>query len=327
MLWTPRTNDKHRKDVKAILRGTSKSSKAEIESKFGCRYTVLLQLPYFNPPQMLAIDPMHNLFLGTAKHILSIWLEHEYISRNDFKSIQCFVDGTEVPADVGRIPRKIETGFAGFTADQFKNWVTIYSVPSLYGHLPSEHLECWRRFVLACRILCKHNLSNDDVVLADTLLLQFSKKAQHLYGESAITPNMHMHDHLKEVILDFGPVYEFWLFSFERYNGILGSQPNNNRLIEPQLLCRFLRDNFVYGLNLPNELRDDFQSLISEVCTVGSIKDTCTLNLGHQSNYTMGSKYTKGVFTIEETMMLRNTCAQLQSCSSEDISMCQTFHK
>ena len=129
-LWTPRTNDKHRKDVKAILRGTSKSSKAEIESKFGCRYTVLLQLPYFNPPQMLAIDPMHNLFLGTAKQILSIWLEHKYISRNDFKSIQCFVDGTEVPADVGRIPRKIETGFAGFTADQFKNWVTIYSVPS-----------------------------------------------------------------------------------------------------------------------------------------------------------------------------------------------------
>ena len=41
-LWTPRTNDKHRKDVKAVLRGTSKSSKAEIESKIGCRYTVLL---------------------------------------------------------------------------------------------------------------------------------------------------------------------------------------------------------------------------------------------------------------------------------------------
>ena len=50
-------------------------------------------------------------------------------------------------------------------------------------------------------------------------------------------------------------------------------------------------------------------------------------NPGHQSNYTLGSKYTKGVFTIEETMVLRNTCAQLQSCYSEDITMCQIFHK
>ena len=41
----------------------------------------------------------------------------------------------------------------------------------------------------------------------------------------------------------------------------------------------------------------------------------------------LGSKYTKGVFTIERTMVLRNTCAQLQSCYSEDITMCQIFHK
>jgi len=25
-------------------------------------------LPYFDPPTMLVIDPMHNLFLGLAKH-------------------------------------------------------------------------------------------------------------------------------------------------------------------------------------------------------------------------------------------------------------------
>jgi len=64
--------------------------------------------------------------------------------------------------------------------------------------------------------------------LADALLMQFCKRVQHLYGESAVTPNMHMHAHLKEDLLNFGPVYDFWLFSFERYNGILGNQPTNN---------------------------------------------------------------------------------------------------
>ena len=37
----------------------------------GCRYSVLLSLPYFNPIRMLAIDPMHTLFLCVAKHFLS----------------------------------------------------------------------------------------------------------------------------------------------------------------------------------------------------------------------------------------------------------------
>ena len=34
----------------------------------GCRYSVLLDLPYFDPVRMTIIDPMHNLYLGTAKH-------------------------------------------------------------------------------------------------------------------------------------------------------------------------------------------------------------------------------------------------------------------
>lgn len=82
-----------------------------------------------------------------------------------------------------------------------------------------------------------------------------------------------MHCHLKEVVLDYGPVYEFWLFAFERYNGILEHQPHNNRHIEPQLLQRFLRDNYASSLDLPEEFSDDFSSLMPEVRCVGSVKD------------------------------------------------------
>ena len=62
-----------------------------------------------------------------------------------------------------------------------------------------------------------------------------------------------MHSHIKEVLEDFGPVYNFWLFAFKQYSGILRNQPNN-RSIEPQLMNRFLRDNFAYLLDSPSEL-------------------------------------------------------------------------
>ena len=47
---------------------------------------------------------------------------------------------------------------------------------------------------------------------------------------------------LKECILDFGPVYGFWLFSFERYNGILGGYHTKQKSIEIQVMRRFLSD-------------------------------------------------------------------------------------
>ena len=67
------------------------------------------------------------------------------------------------------------------------------------------------------------------------VLMHFCRRFGQLYGKEAITPNMHLHAHLRECIQDYGPIYSFWLFSFERYNGMLGNFPNNQRSIEIQL--------------------------------------------------------------------------------------------
>ena len=49
------------------------------------------------------------------------------------------------------------------------------------------------------------------------------------YGQENVVINMHLACHLKECIIDYGPVHEFWCFGFERFNGILGSYPNNHQ--------------------------------------------------------------------------------------------------
>lgn len=63
-------------------------------------------------------------------------------------------------------------------------------------------------------------LTTADVNLSVLLLLDFCKRVQCIYGELAVTPNMHMRAHIKQAVLDYGPVYAFWVFSYERYNGI-----------------------------------------------------------------------------------------------------------
>ena len=63
---------------------------------------------------------------------------------------------------------------------------------------------------------------------------------EQLYGADSCTPNLHLHCHLKECLLDFGPGSAFWLFACERLNGMLGSVSTNHHGIEPQLMRKFI---------------------------------------------------------------------------------------
>ena len=72
-----------------------------------------LQLPYFDAPRMLIVDPMHNLFLGSAKCMMqSIWIERKILTDQHFKVIQQRVDRILVPSGIGRILLKIQSGFS-----------------------------------------------------------------------------------------------------------------------------------------------------------------------------------------------------------------------
>ena len=240
-----RTQNEHKAAGEQWLAASTRAQRETVEKETGSRYTELNRLPYFDCIRFTCIDPMHNLFLGTAKYIMkNIWLseKHAVLDRKDNTIIHDCVANAIVPTSVGRIPRKILSGFASFSADQWKNWTIIYSVVALHGVIPDRDMKCWKMFVKMCILFCTSLISITDIEEAHTLSFQFGQTVQDLYGEDAVTPNMHLHCHLKECILDFGPVYGFWLFSFERYNGILGGYHTNQKSIEIQVMRRFLSD-------------------------------------------------------------------------------------
>ncbi len=69
--------------------------------------------------------------------------------------------------------------------------------------------------------------------------MEFCVCFERLYGKKFATPNMHLHLHIKECVLDYGPVNAFWCFPFERFNGILGNFQKNWMLPELQMLKKF----------------------------------------------------------------------------------------
>ena len=345
--WTPRTNEQHRQSVARIQTCRLKTEKMKLESDLGVRYSVLLELPYFDPVRMSAIDPMHNLYLGTAKHVLKrIWLGQDIISKKDYPVIQNHVDSVCVPAGIGRLPLKVCSGFAGFTADQYKNWTNLFSLFALSTILSHDDLECWRHFVLASRLLSQFSLSKCNIQLADALFLHFCNRVERMYGPSVVTPNLHLHCHLREVMLDYGPVYNVWLFSFERYNGILESFPTNNHSIEIQLMRRFIRETTLCSLSLPEQFHTDFGDLLEAVSapTVqGSLRNTLQMYATSESmlcgvsDWTLATimsrlkcpkTYIRSTFDqISKTDLTELYSALYPNLVPEDIILTTLFHK
>ena len=207
--WPIRTNEEHRKYALLHHDCQTQSSQNDIVRKHGCRYSVLLRLPYFDPIHMCTIDPMHNLLLGTAKHIISIWKELKIINEKNLIEIQAKVNVFVTPDDIGRIPSKIASSFAGFTAEQWRNWTLIFSLFAVKEYIPYQHYQCWQLFVKACYAFCRRSIRVEEVNEGDRLIMEFCNKFESLYGAKYCNINIHLHTHLSSCILDFGPVYSF----------------------------------------------------------------------------------------------------------------------
>jgi hypothetical protein len=64
----------------------------------------------------------------------------------------------------------------------------------------------------------------DSIRDAHNRLMEIVKLIEEKYGRDKITPNLHLSLHLLECSNDYGPLYSFWCFFFERMNGMLGER-------------------------------------------------------------------------------------------------------
>ena len=217
-----RDKEQHRMHASNILSAQTMSARSELESALGIRYSELLRLPYFDPIRGHTIDLMHNLFLGTAKHTFKVWIKNGILNDGKLNKIDERMKALSCPSEVGRITQSM-TLYKTMKSDEWQNWVLLFSLFCLKDLIPRQHLNMSQIFVRACRLLTNTSISRDELRLAHQLLLLFCNTFQKSLGADNCTPNMHMHLHLSSCVEDYGPIYAFWCYSFERYNGILGS--------------------------------------------------------------------------------------------------------
>ena len=77
-------------------------------------------------------------------------------------------------------------------------------------------------FVRVCNLLVARIITEDDLKEAQERLKDMAYLIERVYGPEFITSNIHLALHISDCCRDYGPIYSFWLFPFERLNGYIG---------------------------------------------------------------------------------------------------------
>lgn len=84
--------------------------------------------------------------------------------------------------------------------------------------------------VQAVCILFRQSTSESAARKYEDHIKMYISGLQVVHPTSSYTPNMHMSLHIAELLPQFGSVYSWWTFPFERLIGKLQDMPSNNKL-------------------------------------------------------------------------------------------------
>jgi len=186
--------------------------------------SVLWYLPYFSFVNNIVIDYMHGILLGVTKKFLDYWFDSKfkdqpfYIGKNmiDIDKLMRQIQPLYV---IHRLPRILSNTYHHWKASELRNWLLFYSLPCLQDFLPSVYLTHFSCLVEATYLLLTEGLTSDDLARAELLLGTFVKNVQRLYGDNAMSLNVHNLTHLVHFVKQWGPLWAWSCFSFESFNG------------------------------------------------------------------------------------------------------------
>ena len=91
----------HRLQAEMVRKALTLTKREALATKYGVYYSCLLQLEYFDAVRFTAIDPLHNLFLGTARNVSKLWVKKNLLTKKGLKVLEERINSFEVGTGIG----------------------------------------------------------------------------------------------------------------------------------------------------------------------------------------------------------------------------------
>lgn len=195
------------------------------------------------------IDYMHGIALGVMKDLIEIWLGKKRIPKppySEFKlkshqieTLKKRILSLKPPVSWRRRPRSI-VEVANFKASELLNYMWFYLRYTLTGLLSTRIIKHFEMLSAAAYILCRDVIKSEEIKLACDLLINFANEFENIYGQGAVTMNVHLLRHYFEMVTNCGPLWSYSLFGFENNIGVLKRLVNGNVDVLEQISKKYL---------------------------------------------------------------------------------------
>lgn len=184
------------------------------------------------------IDPMHLFDLGVMRKILNLLVQKMNSTDKEILSNKLLSIIGYIPQEFGRKPR---------TLDELRRWKAIefgqfilYSGIVVLKDIISD--DVYYHFLLihcAYRLLCCPYSYKNNINAAESLLQDFVKFFENIYGIQNLTYNVHNLLHICECVRELGLLTNFSAYSFENYMQSLKKSVKKPHQILEQLKNRY----------------------------------------------------------------------------------------
>lgn len=193
--------------------------------------SAVLMFPKLDIIKSFPIDYMHGIALGVMKDLIQIWIGKKSIPKPPYPNymmrktehreiIDKRILRLKPPQRIRRMPRPLSE-VANFKASELIHHMWFYLRYTLVGLLSTKIIKHFEKLSSATYILCKEHIKLDELNSACDKLAIFTSEFEDIYGPGAMTMNIHLLIHYREMVLNCGPLWSHSLFGFENNIGAL----------------------------------------------------------------------------------------------------------
>lgn len=219
-----RPNIRNSDDVKYVKGPNATRS---VRQKGICGMTGLAAMPWLDVVIGVVPDYMHCVLLGVTKTLMYKFFSptnsnKPYFVGKHLKKISKRMHSICPPDFIERIPRDLERNYSQFKATEFQTWLLFYSLPCLNGYLEDVYLQHLALLSEGIYLLLGDNITEDNLLKAESLLDSFYEQFAALYGEGSCGLNVHnVGAHMVFYTRMWGPLWSWSCFPFEDWNAAL----------------------------------------------------------------------------------------------------------
>lgn len=218
--------------------------------------SILESIPNINMVKDFPSDPMHLIFLGIVKKLVSLWCNRKHKQKLSFYQMSEISkllrdQRVNIPSEFNRKSRSLFES-KRWKATEFRTFVLYIGPVVLKFILNPDRYIHFLTLHVAITILSNSKYMKQYLDYVKSLLQYFVETFITLYGKENASHNLHNLLHICDAE-KFGTLQEFSAFPFENYlQSILKMIGKNNNELQ-QIVCRISERNYCINCNLKIE--------------------------------------------------------------------------